>query len=235
LTAESGRGVKGTYQQQPYRIGTENFVRELTGSSLPPCSLCAEHSQVFLGSEAGWLAVVSLADQLRPEAAQVVKELLALGVDVTLLSGDSPLVVERVAKQLAIPHALGGQLPAAKLAYLQQLQAQGLVVAMVGDGVNDAPVLAGAPVSIAMGGGSHLAQASADMVLLSENVCQLPFAVKTARRTQTIIRQNFAWTIAYNLLAIPLAASGLVAPWMAAIGMSASSLVVVLNALRLKN
>jgi Cu2+-exporting ATPase len=101
--------------------------------------------------------------------------------------------------------------------------------------VNDAPVLAGAAVSIAMGSGSQLAQASSDMVLLSENLHQLPFAVKTARRTQTIIKQNFAWTIIYNVIAIPLAASGIVAPWMAAIGMSASSLVVVLNSLRLKN
>jgi len=151
------------------------------------------------------------------------------------LSGDAPSVVAAVAQQLAIPTALGGQLPDDKLAYLRELQAQGAVVAMVGDGVNDAPVLAGAQVSIAMGSGSQLAQASADMVLLSEKLQQLPFAIRTARRMQVIIKQNFLWTIAYNLLAIPLAATGLIAPWMAAIGMSASSLVVVLNALRLKN
>ncbi|OQX02071.1 MAG: cation transporter, partial [Thiothrix lacustris] len=193
-------------------------------------------SQVFLGTaEDGWLAVISLADQLRAEAAQMVAELQALGVNVTLLSGDAPSVVAAVAQQLAIPTALGGQLPDDKLAYLRALQAQGAVVAMVGDGVNDAPVLAGAQVSIAMGSGSQLAQASADMVLLSEKLQQLPFAIRTARRMQVIIKQNFLWTIAYNVLAIPLAATGLIAPWMAAIGMSASSLVVVLNALRLKN
>lgn len=165
----------------------------------------------------------------------MVGELQALGVDVTLLSGDAPPVVAAVAQQLAIPHALGGQLPDGKVAYMRGLLADGATVAMVGDGVNDAPVLAGAPVSIAMGSGSQLAQASADMVLLSENLRQLPFAIHTARRMQTIIKQNFLWTIVYNMVAIPLAASGVIAPWMAAIGMSASSLIVVLNALRLKN
>lgn len=236
LSSESGRGVKGMYQQKRYRIGTPAFVQELTGCEVPQGILPpAARSQVFLGSEDGWLAVISLADQLRAEAAGMVTELQALGVEVTLLSGDSPHVVATVAQQLGISHALGGQLPDDKLAYLRDLQAQGKVVAMVGDGVNDAPVLAGAQVSIAMGSGSQLAQASADMVLLSENLQQLPFAVRTARRMQIIIKQNFLWTIVYNLIAIPLAATGLIAPWMAAIGMSASSLVVVLNALRLKN
>ena len=239
LSAESGRGIKGFYQGQEYRIGTESFVRELTGQDLRSelASTCYVNgnSEVFLGSTQGWLARISLADQLREEAAEMVRELDKLGVGVSLLSGDSPVVVQKVAQTLGIKQAFGGQLPANKLAYLKQLQEKGLVVAMVGDGVNDAPVLAGAPVSMAMGSGSHLAQASADMVLLSENLHQLPFAVQKARRMQTIIKQNFAWTIGYNLLAIPLAASGIVAPWMAAIGMSASSLIVVLNALRLKN
>ena len=237
LSAESGRGVKGFWQGQEYRIGTPAFVQEITGTPLAvtPDPVDSGHSQIFLGSTQGWLARLELADQLRPEALQVVQALRALNIDVTLLSGDTPSVVTQVATQLHIPHALGGQLPDGKLAYLKRLQSQGQTVAMVGDGVNDAPVLAGAPVSIAMGSGSHLAQASADMVLLSENLHQLPFAVQTARRMQTIIKQNFAWTIAYNLLAIPLAASGIIAPWMAAIGMSASSLIVVLNALRLKN
>lgn len=236
VAAEPGRGIRGVHQQQQYRIGGKGFVQELTQCDLPATvGQTAGQSQVFLGSEAGWLAVIGLADHLREEAGQVVQDLRGLGVDVTLLSGDAPAVVAAVAQQLAIPHALGGRLPDDKLAYLHQLQAQGATVAMVGDGVNDAPVLAGAPVSIAMGSGSQLAQASADMVLLSENLQQVPFAIRTARRMQAVIKQNFLWTIVYNLVAIPLAASGVIAPWMAAIGMSASSLIVVLNALRLKS
>lgn len=236
LQAVAGKGVRGLYQGEEYRVGTASFVAELVGMPLPTDRMDADgHSQVFLGKTGAWLAVVALADTLRPEAKQVVAELHGMGVDVTLLSGDQPAVVGRVAQELGIPHALGGQLPDAKLAYLHGLQQQGITAAMVGDGVNDAPVLAGAPVSIAMGNGAQLAQASADMVLLSENLQQLPFAIRTAQRMQVIIKQNFAWTIAYNLIAIPLAAAGLVAPWMAAIGMSASSLIVVLNSLRLKS
>ncbi|MEZ5537913.1 MAG: heavy metal translocating P-type ATPase [Thiolinea sp.] len=239
LLAESGRGVQGEYQGDIYRIGTADFVAEIAGKALSEADDRSHGqegvSRVYLGGQqSGWLAVIELADQVRPESADVIAELHDMQVDVTLLSGDSPAVVNKVAADLGIAHARGGQLPDNKLDYLRDLQQSGHVVAMIGDGVNDAPVLAGAQVSVAMGSGSQLAQASADMVLLSESLEQLPFAIRTARRMQSIIRQNFAWAIGYNLLAIPLAASGIIPPWLAAIGMSVSSLIVVLNALRLK-
>ena len=190
---------------------------------------------MYLACEGEWLASFTLLDEIREESKQVVHALKAQGLKVTLLSGDSQSVVDGVTESLKIEHGLGDLLPEDKLQYLQNLQAQGEVVAMVGDGVNDAPVLAGANVSLAMGSGSQLAQASADMILLSESLEQLPAAIALSRKMQTIIYQNFSWAIGYNIFAIPLAASGLVLPWMAAIGMSISSLLVVLNALRLKN
>lgn len=234
LSSESGRGVKGFYQGQEYRIGTAAFVSELTQQALPDKPQHAGASLVYLGTAERWLAQIALADQVRPEAKAVVEALQKQGIEVALLSGDAPSVVAHVAQQLGIRQALGAQLPNDKLAYVNNLQRQQKIVAMIGDGVNDAPVLAGAAVSLAMGSGSQLAQASADMVLLSENLQQLPFAIQTARRMLTIIKQNFAWTIGYNVIAVGLAASGLIAPWMAAIGMSASSLIVVLNSLRLR-
>jgi Cu2+-exporting ATPase len=142
--------------------------------------------------------------------------------------------VEYTAKLLGIDIAVGGMTPEAKHEHLHALQQEGAIVAMVGDGVNDAPVLAQAHVSVAMGGGTDLARSQADVVLLGDDLRQLAAGVALARRTLRIIRQNLAWAFGYNLLAIPLAMAGLVTPWMAGIGMSASSLLVVLNALRLQ-
>ena len=235
IQAYSGRGLEGLWNDEVIRIGTAEFVAERVGLDIPRHEMSPSQSVVWLGKQGEWLARFYLQDHMRPEAQQAVQLLHQQGVKVSLLSGDNPQVVTQVAQQLGIKQALGAQLPADKLAYLKRLQAQGDVVAMVGDGVNDAPVLAAAQVSLAMGSGSQLAQASADMVLLSEHLVRIPDAMMTAKRMQTIIKQNFAWTIGYNLIAIPLAALGWVAPWLAAIGMSMSSLIVVLNALRLKN
>jgi len=224
------------------RIGTLEFVAALHGQPLPTvaqdwrAARQASDSIVALGNERGWLALFRLRDTLRADATEMITALRAQGVHLSILSGDAPETVAAVAQQLGISErdARGGQTPEAKHAYLRQLQAQGAVVAMIGDGVNDAPVLAQAQVSVAMGSGADLARQSADVVLLGEQLHALVAALQLARRTLRIVRQNLLWSFAYNLLAIPLAMTGIVTPWMAGIGMSSSSLLVVLNALRLQ-
>jgi Cu2+-exporting ATPase len=150
-----------------------------------------------------------------------------------LLTGDHEAAARRVADKLGIEELAWDLRPADKLERVKALQRQGAVVAMVGDGVNDAPVLAAAQVSIAMGGGTAVAAANADMILLSQKLSHLVDGMAVARRALTVIRQNLAWAVLYNMLAIPAAAAGYITTWMAALGMSASSLLVVANALRL--
>jgi Cu2+-exporting ATPase len=145
-----------------------------------------------------------------------------------------PSAVAFVAQSLGVADAHGGMSPQAKQEFIVALQAGGAVVAMAGDGVNDAPVLAQAQVSVAMGGGTELARAQGDLILLSDNLAALGSGIRLARRTLAVIRQNLLWAFLYNVLALPLAVFGYVTPWMAGIGMSASSLLVVLNALRLR-
>ena len=235
VSAWPGLGIEGWVDGQRYRIGIAEFVLQkqpdAAGTATP--SLIA--AGVVLGNDKMLLARFGFADRLRDKAAETVHRLKALGLEVELLSGDEAGVVHKVADELGIGRFQARCRPQDKLARIQALQAQGAVVAMVGDGVNDAPVLAAAQVSLAMGGGTQLAHASADMLLLSEQLPQLVTAVVTSRRTLMIIRQNLVWALVYNLLALPLAATGWIAPWMAAIGMSGSSLVVVANALRLRH
>jgi Cu2+-exporting ATPase len=231
-----GEGVEGCINGIHYRLGKANFVAGLSGASIaPPNSQPPALTWIALGDNQGVLAWFSLADTLRPDAAATIAALQNQGVQVSLLSGDQPLTVQTVAKQLRIADAEGGLLPADKLQRVKALQGQGAVVAVVGDGVNDAPVLAAAQVSMAMGSGTAIAQTAADMVLLTSHLDAVIGALTTARRTLSIIRQNIGWAIGYNVIALPLAAMGSVAPWMAALGMSFSSLLVVANALRLRS
>ncbi len=233
LTALPGEGMQGEVDGRRYRIGNPAYVASLSGAAHREPETSAA-TLVLLGDEDGILARFELRDELRADAVPAIDELRALGLEIEILSGDAVGAVHRVAGQLGIDLARSGMRPDDKLARVRELQAAGHLVAMIGDGVNDAPVLAGASVSIAMGQGAQLAHASADMVVLSERLTVLADGVRKARATRRIIKQNLTWAILYNISAVPLAAAGLVAPWMAAIGMSFSSLVVVFNALRLK-
>jgi Cu2+-exporting ATPase len=230
-----GRGIEGTVDGVRYRIGSAEFVGDAARAALERIETGTGSTLVFLGDDAGRvLAAFELRDSLRDDAAEVVARLRAAGISTAIASGDRSRTVEDIAGRLGIDEARGGLRPEDKLAWVRELQAAGEKVALVGDGINDAPVLAGADVSVAMGAGTTLAQSSADAVLLGDSLAPLLTAVELSRRTRRIIRQNISWAIGYNVLAVPLAASGMLAPWMAAIGMSASSLLVVLNALRLR-
>ncbi|HYP68983.1 MAG TPA: heavy metal translocating P-type ATPase [Thiobacillaceae bacterium] len=227
-----GRGVQGTHAGQTLRLGKPGFVQEWC--ELPPPPLVkGNESLLALGADGQWLAWITLGDTVRIGAVDAIQQLRRLGLRLHLLSGDSAQAAEAVAHQLGIAEVRAEALPDDKLSYIKQLQSEGRIVAMVGDGINDAPVLAAAQVSIAMGEGTDVAQAAADMVMLGGRLSALAEGVSTARKTRTIIRQNLGWALAYNLIAIPAAGFGYVTPWIAGIGMSASSLLVVLNALRL--
>jgi Cu2+-exporting ATPase len=228
-----GQGVEGEIGGRRYRLGNAAFVAGLAGAEVP-CDQPAGVTAVWLGSGAGWMARFDLVDEVRPEARDVVAALRDSGKTVVLLSGDADDAAQDVAMQLGIGHALGQQLPEDKLRVVRGLQAGGAVVAMVGDGINDAAVLSGADVSFAMGQGAQLAQLHADCVLLGEGLHPLAAALDTADATLRVIRANLGWAMLYNLAAIPAAACGLLNPWLSGAGMAASSALVVLNALRLR-
>ena len=237
VSNEPGSGVEARYQGRAVRVGRLAYVSALFDAGLPDSAQDFAESAdtvIALGDETGWLALFRFADEIRPQAAAMVSALRASGRCVVLLTGDAVPVANSVAKALGIDEVVAATTPQGKLDHVLRLQSGGSVVAMVGDGVNDAPVLAQAQVSIAMGGGSQLARTQADLVLLSENLEHLSRGVVLAHRTLRIIRQNLAWSFVYNLVALPLAMAGFVTPWMAGIGMSGSSLLVVLNSLRLQ-
>lgn len=224
---EPGQGVSGIIDGRRYFVGR---------AALPVQADAVETgaTQVWLADETRLLAKFVLADTLRSDAKPLIDALKAQGLRLSIFSGDDAATVRHIGAQLGIDDCRGGLKPADKLAAVRALQAAGGVVMMLGDGVNDAPVLGAAQVSLAMGGGTQVARASSDIVLLSERLIEVAHALALSRRTMRVMRQNFAWAIAYNLIAVPLAAVGWVSPWLAALGMSASSLIVVANALRLK-
>ena len=188
---------------------------------------------VMLADQDQVLAWFRIEDQLRADADNLVRRLQQSGKRCHVLSGDSSGHAELVANNLGIGSVISNASPEDKLAFIRSLQESGAKVLMLGDGLNDAPVLAQAQVAVALMSGAALAQGAADMVLLTGRLSDLAGLIRYARRTLSIVKQNLAWAIGYNLAAIPLAMAGYVTPWMAAIGMSASSLLVVGNALRL--
>ncbi|MCL2830482.1 MAG: cadmium-translocating P-type ATPase [Betaproteobacteria bacterium] len=236
-----GQGVGAYCDGGEIRIGRVDFVASLHGKELPGYAwdFCAcEDTVIALGDASGWLALFRLGDAVRPEARSLVAALAAAGKKIVLLTGDGEAAARSVARQIgddAIWHEIRASAsPQEKHDFVRHLQESGAVVAMVGDGVNDAPVLAQAQVSVAMGGGAALARAQADFVLLSENLDHLRAGVAIAGKALGIIRQNLWWAVLYNIVALNFAMLGFISPWMAGLGMSGSSFMVVFNALRLQ-
>ncbi len=230
-----GKGISGTMAGETYWLGNRPFAGD--EQVLPPNGLAEKYpgaTLIWLRNAESVMALFVLQDGLRAEAKQAMERLAEKQIKVSVLSGDEEKAVAAVAAQIGVNTFYFSQTPAHKLAILREMQQQGDVVAMVGDGVNDAPVLAGAQVSFAMGTGIALTSQSSDIVLLSGRLSDVVDALDTGAATRQIMRQNLWWALVYNLLALPFAAMGYISPWLAALGMSMSSLIVVLNALRLR-
>ncbi|MEE4173375.1 MAG: heavy metal translocating P-type ATPase [Xanthomonadales bacterium] len=220
------RGLEGMVEGRTWRIGSAAHVGFEPGSE-------SDDGSVWLADDDGWLARFAVQDRLREGGSQLVKQLASRGVQVCIASGDAAPAVERVARELGIEDWRAGLTPEDKMALVETLQAEGRTVLMVGDGVNDGPVLATADVSMTVKGATELANSAADLILTEPSLAGVWKARDLAREARRTVRQNMAWAIGYNTLALPLAVAGLLQPWMAALGMSASSLLVVANSARL--
>lgn len=229
----TGEGMEGLIDGRRYRIGTAHFVAELRGATASTDESTSGGTVVVLGDEQKALARFELQDEARTSAGSAIASLAQLHISPQIMSGDSEAAVGSLAFRCGIQEYRARCTPEQKLTHVQTMQSIGHRVAMVGDGVNDAPVLGAADLAIAMGRGAALAQTSADLILVGENLDAIPQAVQLSRRMLRIARQNLSWSAVYNFGSLPLAAAGLIPPWLAALGMSLSSMAVVLNAARL--
>jgi len=220
-------GVSGRVDDTEYKLGNAAF------SNVKVAKLPGARGSLWLADHTGWIARFDLHDGLREGAARTMAALKARGLDLLILSGDHRQTVATVAERTGIADWRAEQSPKIKMEYLESLQAAGKSVLMVGDGVNDAPVLSAANVSMTVSGASELANSTADFILTGESLELVEDVFATAARTRRVILQNLLWALGYNIVAVPFAAAGLILPWMAAVGMSLSSLLVVLNSGRL--
>ncbi|WP_421279961.1 heavy metal translocating P-type ATPase [Aeromonas taiwanensis] len=235
VTPVIGHGIQGQIEGTSYWVGSARWLdlsdQEHADMACPrevPGDLV-----VYLADDHRLLARFTLADTVRADAGALIRAFRQAGLQTTMLTGDGSAQADKLARELGVDELVKGVTPDGKLAYLKAREAAGDINIMVGDGINDAPVLAGAHASFAMAGGTDLAKNSADAILLADDLSRLLAARALALRTRKIIKENFAWSIGYNLLVLPLAASGWLPPYLAAAGMSLSSLIVVTNSMRL--
>ncbi len=220
-----GSGIEGKVDDETVRVGNAKFALGFDAG-------LKEHNAVYMSVSGEHVATFYYQDPIRKEAQSFIDKFHEAGIRITLLTGDSEVNANEVATKLGVDNVVSQAKPEDKLNYLRSLSNDDITM-MVGDGINDAPTLAGAHLSVAMGGGTDVAKASADMVLLGDKLDKLLEARELALKTRSIIRQNLAWALGYNVVILPLAVAGFVAPYVAVVGMSASSIIVVSNSLRL--
>ncbi|MHA4807893.1 heavy metal translocating P-type ATPase [Flavitalea flava] len=242
-----GGGVKATVEGISYYVGNEGLLKQY-GIAVPEALASSARewlkeakTVVFFAQGRKTLAVLGIADKIKDSSVTAVKQLQAMGIEVHMLTGDNERTAQAIASQAGIAHYTAEVMPAGKVAYVKQLQQQGKVVAMVGDGINDSSALAQADVSIAMGKGSDIAMDVAKMTIISSDLIKIPAAIRLSKYTVSTIRQNLFWAFIYNMIGIPLAAGilypvngFLLNPMIAGAAMALSSVSVVSNSLRLK-
>jgi P-type Cu+ transporter len=241
FTGVNGRGVRGTVDGRAVVVGRESLLTEC-GIRLDATLSAAKARAESEGKTAvavGWdglaRGVLVVADTVKPSSAEAVRQFTGLGLTPVLLTGDNATVAARIADELGIARVIADAMPADKVAAVKRLQAEGKVVAMVGDGVNDAAALAAAELGLAMGTGTDIAIQAADLIVIRGDLRAAVDAIRLSRRTLATIKTNLLWAFGYNLAAIPLAALGMLNPMFAGAAMAASSLLVVGNSLRLRS
>lgn len=249
FTIVEGRGVKGTIKGQAVLIGNKRFMEEHDVSLARDLSFKADkyieegHTTIYMVIDGKHVAIFALADTVKDESAKAVKQLHAMGIRVAMLTGDNEKTAEAIANLLGIDHVIAEVLPADKADHIKRLQRQypGNIIAMVGDGINDAPALAQADIGIAMGTGTDVAIESADIVLVRGTLDKVIAAIHVSQLTMRVVKQNLCWAFGYNVIAIPIAAGLLypvfgllLSPVIASAAMAFSSVSVVSNSLRLK-
>jgi Cu+-exporting ATPase len=242
--SRTGRGVEGLVDGHRISVGNLAMMRDakVDPSGFAARAAISDATQVHLAVDGRAAGLITVSDPVRSSSAEAVRRLKQLDLDLVLLSGDNLATTSSVAHRVGIDQVVAGVLPAGKLQEIRRLQQQGKSVAMVGDGLNDAPALAQADIGIAMGGGTSVAVEAATVTLMRSDLMGVVDGIALSRQTMRIIRQNLFWAFIYNLIGIPIAAGVLyprfgllLSPAMAAAAMAASSVSVVSNSLRLRN